>query len=200
MGDGAFVPEEHAECFQSRCADGILQIVCDTNVYLNAREAVGVEVDGQLRIPIGQANESPDLAVLRADAVAGISTTFVVALAVRNELFALIRGGYNDRPVGLEDAGRTAKALRQLLDLHPRDRWTLGVSTAEEELPDPPLSPAEKNDRQIWGEARSSGALLVTSDTKLLEAVRLVCRDDCRALRPAELHSLALALLSEGVP
>ena len=157
---------------------------------MNAREAIGIEPDGRLRIVYGPAAKSPDVAVLRAPQIAGFESDFIVALAVRNELFYKIRGGYNQR-LGLGDAQLTAAALRNLMGLHPLGHVSVGNSAIEGDLPDPPLSSAERNDRQIWGQAKESGAILVTSDRTLIDAVRQTTGESCAALRPIELREVA---------
>lgn len=193
MEAAEFKPELHVEWFVNQADSGLIHLVCDTNVYLSARQAVGVEADGRLRLIVGQPNESPDVALLRSPSIAGIQTRFIVALAVRNELFVLIRGGYDEHPAGLGDARLTAAAVRDLTDLHPLGSASIGKSTHEEPLPDPPLSDHEKNDRQIWGQAKVVEAVLITSDGPLKSAVRQSCSSYCAALSPLELLEIAKA-------
>lgn len=183
----------HLEAFGLLSGEGEVRLVCDTNVYLNAREAIGVTEDGRLRIALGQANESPDVAVLRAGTIAGIPVRFILAVPVQNELFYLIRGGYEQRPQGLEDGRLTAVALRNLMSLHPLGSVEPGGPTVEAQLPDPPLSSAEKNDRHIWFQAEDARAMLITSDGTLLKAVREQTGRELAALRPIELIDLAAA-------
>jgi hypothetical protein len=191
-GDPNFEPNDYLESFAGHIESGQFHLICDTNVYLNAREAIGVEPDGRLRPVFGQVAESPDVAVLRATALAGIESRFIIALAVKNELFSLMRDGYSERPVGLGDAPRTALALRGLVNLHPIGRAFMGTTTHEESLPNPPLSNAERNDRAIWGQAKACNGILVTSDSDLIDAVRMVA-DACSALRPSELYAVSVA-------
>lgn len=191
MGARPTEQDEQLKSFERFISDSKIRLVCDTNVYLNAREAIGVESDGRLRFVFEPAAKSPDVAILRAPQIAGFESHFVVALAVRNELFYMIRGGYAERPEGLHDARLAATALKSLMDLHPHGQMSMGESTTGEHLPNPPLSDAEKNDRQIWGQAKASNAILVTSDGPLIQAVRQTTGESCAALRPIELRDVA---------
>lgn len=190
------MPDDSLNVVSKLREDGELRLVCDTNVYLNAREAIGVLDDGRLRETSEGASTSPDVAVLRAPSMAGVPVRFIVALAVRNELFYLIREGYSERPTGLKDARLTAAALKDLMDLHPPGSLSIGGPTLEAQLPDPPLSAAETNDRHIWFEADRSSAILITSDEPLLEAVRQQAGRQWAAARPHELISIGQQLLN----
>lgn len=190
-----FNPAQHVERLEAILQTGYVPLVCDTNVYLDAREAIGVEDNGHLRVVHQPAAVSPAVTVLRAPSVAGIPTRFILAVTVQSELYHLIRGGYEQRPVGLQDSHRTADAIRNLMRLHPLGQVERGGATYEASLPDPPLSAAERNDRHIWCQAQITGAFLITCDRRLLEAVRMATGNPVAAMTPLELIDLAAAFL-----
>lgn len=180
------------ESFKAVVEAGSIRLVLDTNVYLDCRQAVGYDEDGYLLAidPVGPM--IPALAVVLAPTLAGRSVEFVISPVVRNELFQLLSDGYDQCPVGIGDGFVTADVLDELVELHPPGSWSYGSRHDPMELPNPPLSDAEKNDRRIYAQAVESDALLITSDTRLLEAVRTQHRlEPGCALRPRELVALA---------
>lgn len=166
----------------------------DTNIYLDLREYLGVDANGRLARSVSDVDCGDHGAVVSATHLGHFEVSYVVPIAVKNELFHCLKHGYTQRPIGLNDPRLVAAALRDLIDLTPPDRTTFGTTYQPSQLSDPPLPAREQNDRRIYHEVRQSRAILITRDDRLQRAVKALKRPICPALTPAEFVTGAIAL------
>lgn len=172
----------------------VARIVLDTNFYLDLREHLGYNPDGRLQRTPSDVDCGDHGGVIAATHLGSFEVEFVVPVAVKNELFACLRNGYNQCPVGLGDAKLVASALRELIDLTPPDRTTMGAKLDKFALPDPPLPAREINDRCIYQQAHVSKAILITRDKRLLDAVQGLSHPVCPAFTPKQFIDAAIEL------